>query len=303
MRIVVSENEAGMRVDTLVARTLPHGSRRQAAEAIAAGQIRINERRCRKGAFAATGDVIDIAESAAAPPTVIPNSNLPVTVLYEDQALIAIDKPAGMPSYPLRADEINTAANFLMAYDARQAGVATALEAGLVHRLDTDTSGVLLAARTADAYAELRRQFRERSILKRYTALVQGIIEQGGEIVIPLEPSGKNSQRMRPARTPNDGRAALTIYRPLRRFAAHTLLEVEIVTGVMHQIRAHLGAIGHPVAADGLYGGLPLGGLTRHFLHATRLGIQHPLTHRALEINSPLPAELEAVLRSLEQVS
>jgi 23S rRNA pseudouridine1911/1915/1917 synthase len=173
-----------------------------------------------------------------------------------------------------------------------------------VHRLDTDTSGLLLAARTDAAHAMLRAQFSGRAVDKGYLALVAGEIHAGGEIALPLLHDPGDPRRMQAASDSayaeeHGARPAVTLFTPVERRGGFTLLDVEIPTGVMHQIRAHLAFIGHPLAGDLLYGGPGLPGLSRHFLHAARLAFAHPDGSRA-RYESPLPADLSKVLRGLE---
>jgi 23S rRNA pseudouridine1911/1915/1917 synthase len=235
-----------------------------------------------------------------------PNPVLAVPVLYEDGALVAIDKPPGMPSHALRAHESDTAANFLLAHDAKLATVGKSpLEPGIVHRLDTDTSGVLLAARTAAAYHALRRQFSSHQVTKEYFAVVHGDVASAGEVRTPIGRDGRDRRRMRVCATAgraSAARPALTSYRPVERFGTHTLLAVKIRTGVMHQIRVHLASIGHPVAGDRLYGPHAVPGEpARHMLHASRLGFTHPVTGRSLRVSSPLPADFAEFLETLRR--
>jgi 23S rRNA pseudouridine1911/1915/1917 synthase len=169
-------------------------------------------------------------------------------------------------------------------------------EGGLVHRLDTDTSGLLLAARTDAAHAMLRAQFSARTVDKGYLALAAGELHAGGEIALPLAHDPRDPSRMMAISDPDyaeahAARPAVTRFMPIERRAGLTLLEVEIPTGVMHQIRAHLAFIGHPLAGDALYGGPLVPGLDRHFLHAARLAFAHPDGSR-VRYESPLPADL-----------
>jgi 23S rRNA pseudouridine1911/1915/1917 synthase len=180
-----------------------------------------------------------------------------------------------------------------------------AREGGLVHRLDTDTSGLLLAARTEVAHAMLRAQFSARTVEKGYRALVAGEIHAGGEIALPLLHDPRDARKMQAASDAryaeeHGARAAVTRFLPVERRGGFTLLDVEIPTGVMHQIRAHLAFIGHPLAGDALYGGPPVPGLSRHFLHASRLAFAHPDGSRA-RYESQLPPDLAEALRQLER--
>jgi 23S rRNA pseudouridine1911/1915/1917 synthase len=210
-----------------------------------------------------------------------------------------------MPSHPLKPGEKGTAANALVGRFPELAQVGPQpSEGGLVHRLDTDTSGLLLAARTDAAHAMLRAQFAARTVEKGYLALVAGEIHAGGEIALPLFHDPRDPRRMLAASDPeyaelHGARPAQTTFAPVERRSGFTLLDVGIATGVMHQIRAHLSFIGHPLAGDDLYGGPPLPGLDRHFLHAARLGFAHPDGSRA-RFESALPAELSAAWNSLQ---
>jgi 23S rRNA pseudouridine1911/1915/1917 synthase len=210
-----------------------------------------------------------------------------------------------MPSHPLEPGEKGTAANALVGRFPELARIGPAArEGGLVHRLDTDTSGLLLAARTEAAHAMLRAQFSARTVEKGYLALVAGEIHAGGEIALPLLHDPRDPRRMQAASDPDyaqehGARPAVTRFLPLERRSGFTLLDVEIATGVMHQIRAHLSFIGHPLAGDALYGGPHVAGLSRHFLHAARLAFAHPDGSRA-RFESPLPPDLADALTSLK---
>ncbi len=282
-----------------LARHFPECSRRTVQRAIHAGAVRINGRRARKGDFVDSNDVVEIGDQLLAPPALQPNPDLVLDILYEDALLIAVDKPPGMPSYALRADETDTVANFLL---ARHPAMAQAgridREAGIVHRLDTDTSGILLAARTPDAYASLRRQFTAGQVLKEYVALVEGQVEAPGVVRTALTHQGHKRRVMRPATRRRDrrGRVAVTEFEPIERFRRGTLLRVRIRTGVRHQIRAHLASLGHPVVGDRLYGSAARDS-ARHLLHAVRLRITHPQSAEMLEIRSTPCADFEAVLQ------
>jgi 23S rRNA pseudouridine1911/1915/1917 synthase len=302
-RLTVPSDAAPQRLDRFLAGTLPSGSRRTAQRAIALGQVQVNGRPARKGESVRAGDAVTLPEDLWAPAALQPNPRLQIPVLYEDAAVIAVDKPAGVPSHALRAEETETVANFLLARFPELASIgAAAFEPGLVHRLDTATSGVLLAARTAAAFRSLRRQFRDHSVEKEYRAVVEGDVRRAGEIHTPIAHAAHNRRKMRVVAVGTArARAAETSYRPVERFGHATLLAVQIRTGVMHQIRVHLASIGHPVVGDALYG--RAGGLhaPRHLLHASRLGLTHPANGRRLEIRSPLPADFVEGLEGLRR--
>ena len=300
--LVVPPGGESLRLDVFVTRALPVCSRRMVRDVIAAGAVRVNGRRSRKGQVVEPGDTVAVPEMLGAASTLQANADLRLSVLYEDAEVIAVDKPAGMPSHALRADETDTAANFLLARCPEMAAVGThPLEAGLVHRLDTDTSGVLLAARTAAAHVALRRQFAARRVTKEYVAVVQGDVAAPGEVGSPIAHERHNRRKMRvcpPTTRRTDARPAYTEYRPLERLGTQTVLAVCITTGVMHQIRVHLASIGHPVVGDELYGGA-VPGVRRHLLHASRIAFDHPVSGVRVDIASPLPPEFAAALEAV----
>jgi 23S rRNA pseudouridine1911/1915/1917 synthase len=277
-------------------------SRGRAMDWIAEGRVRIDGRRAPKGAPVLPGARISVDRPPPDQP--IGQPELEIRIVHADAYLVVADKPAGMPSHPLKPGEKGTAANALVGRFPELARVGPApREGGLVHRLDTDTSGLLLAARTDAAHALLRAQFAARTVEKGYLALVAGEIHAGGEIALPLAHDPRDARRMLAISDPqaaeeHGARNAVTRFAPVERRAGFTLLEVEIPTGVMHQIRAHLAFIGHPLAGDGLYGGPELPGLSRHFLHAARLGFAHPDGSRA-RYESGLPEELKRAVEAL----
>ncbi|TMA17983.1 MAG: RluA family pseudouridine synthase [Deltaproteobacteria bacterium] len=279
-------------------------SRGRAREWIAEGRVRIDGRRAPKGAPVQPGARICVERPPPDQPA--PEPLLPIRIVHADAHLIVADKPAGMPSHPLKPGERGTAANALVGRFPELAHVGPAArEGGLVHRLDADTSGLLLAARTEAAHAMLRAQFTARSVEKGYLALVTGEIHAGGEIALPLLHDPRDPRKMQAASDAqfaeeHGARAAVTRFAPVERRGGFTLLEVEIPTGVMHQIRAHLAFIGHPLAGDALYGGPDLPGLSRHFLHASRLAFAHPDGSR-VRYESELPPDLVSPLRDLER--
>jgi 23S rRNA pseudouridine1911/1915/1917 synthase len=294
--LLVSEGEAPSRLDSFLSPVLSYLSRRAIHELINTGQVLINGRRGKKGQRLSAGDEVLIQ-----PPTpyLQPNPSLPVCLLHTDEDLVILDKPADIPSHALRYSEINTTANFLVAHFPELALVGKSpLEAGLVHRLDTTTSGLLTAARNPQAYAFLRRQFTQQKVYKEYLALVEGRITQAGDITLPLLSSGQHKSKVLPVST-GQGKAAITYYTPLETFSGFTLLRVTINTGVRHQIRGHLAAVGHPVAGDFLYGN-PTRSFPRLFLHAARLEFRHPRSRQKFLFASPPPAELQEVVGALQ---
>lgn len=293
--LVVSEASDGQRLDLFVGDALKL-SRAKVKALFEADAVRLEGRRARKGDAVKTGQQVTVTQVEEAPRAVVPEPDAPLTVLHADDALVFIDKPAGLPSHPLLGGETGTAANALVArYPECVAAGLDPREGGLCHRLDTETSGVLLAARTRAAWEAMRAAFSGSGTDKRYLALVTGPLADEGEIDLPLAHHG---ERVRPAANGDDAREARSTFTVLRRAGEFALVEVRILTGVMHQVRAHLAAVGAPIVGDALYGGRPEPGLTRFFLHARSLEVTHPVTAARLKVESPLPAALETVLKA-----
>jgi len=294
-----------MRLDQFLVRSLPGCSRRTARQAIAAGAVRVNGHPRPKGQFLHSGDTVQV-DLAAMDDRLAAQPELALHVLYADEALIAVDKPAGMPSVARRAADRDTLANALLGHfpELRDGGGA-AFEAGLVHRLDTATSGVLLAGRTASAWQALRAQFRARTVDKLYLAVVAGRLQGRGAVAVPIAHHPDRPRQMCLCPDAHRARAwrarpAHTGYRPLRRGSGATLVAIRIRTGVRHQIRLHLASIGHPVLGDPLYGdAASASAAPRLLLHAARLGFAHPTDGRRVVVRSALPVDFAAALRDL----
>jgi 23S rRNA pseudouridine1911/1915/1917 synthase len=246
---------------------------------------------------------LDVPE--AVPLDVLPEPDIALTVVHEDADLLIIDKPAGLVVHPAAGHASGTLVNALLgrAGGAEYGGIAGVQRPGIVHRLDRDTSGLIMVARHDRAQAALMAQLKARRIKKTYLALVQGSVSAAvGRIEAPIGRDPKHRTRM--AVVP-DGRPSVTGYRVRERFAAWTLLELDLVTGRTHQIRVHLDAIGHAVAGDPVYGtGTSRrgpDGLGRLFLHAWRLELASPSDGHLIRATAPLPPELEAVLDGLRR--
>jgi 23S rRNA pseudouridine1911/1915/1917 synthase len=226
---------------------------------------------------------------------------IPLDVVYEDDEVLVVDKPTGLVVHPSPGHWSGTLVNALLARDTAYGGIAGVERPGIVHRLDRDTSGLLIVAKTDAAQASIMAQLKARRVKKTYLALVLGSVQAAvGRIEAPVGRDPKN--RMRMAVVP-DGRPSVTGYRVRERFAGWTLLEVDLVTGRTHQIRVHLAALGHPVAGDPVYGtGTSRRGpegLERLFLHAWRLVFASPATGDLVRLEARLPAALEAALAGL----
>ncbi len=291
------------RLDRALADALGVG-RAAVKHAFAAGDVRVGGRRARARDAALPGALVEIElEERPGPPE--PAPELPLRVLAEGPGWLVADKPSGVATHPLRAGETGTLANAVVARHPECAEASPdPRDGGALQRLDLETSGCVLFARSRDAWEALRAQLAARTVEKVYLALVAGRVPSGGVCSVALAPRGGRvvavPDPVRPPKTSGKPREAETRYEVRRALPEHTLLEVRIVTGVMHQIRAHLAFLGYPVAGDVLYGGpsAALPGLGRHFLHAALLGFERPEGGRA-RVESPLPAELERTLERL----
>jgi 23S rRNA pseudouridine1911/1915/1917 synthase len=294
---------AAGRLDRALADALGVGRARVKA-AFLSGGVRVRGRRARGSDPAEPGAPVEIEmEEPAGPPA--PEAEHPLAVLAESPRWLVADKPAGVATHPLLAGEGGTLANAVAArYPECALASPDPREGGAVQRLDLETSGCVLFARDPEAWRALRGQLAGRSMEKVYLALVLGRMAAGGICSVPLaQRAGRvvpvPDEARLPARAARP-RPAETRFEVERAFARHTLLRVRLVTGVMHQIRAHLAHLGYPVAGDVLYGGeaASVPGLHRHFLHAARLGFERPEGGRA-DVESPLPRELVSFLEGL----
>jgi len=290
--------DASARLDAFVHAALAPTSRRLVHALIAEGAVRVNGRRAAKGLRLRPGDRVTVP---ALPSAIAPEPELSLPVVHEDDALVVVEKPGGMPSHALDPRQRGTAAGFLVARYPEMAAVGDLLAPGLVHRLDTGTSGLLAAARTASAHAALRDALRRHVVEKRYLAVVAGRADRldRRRVDVPL------------AHDPGDRRRMTTVVGDRRAWPAETWLEVVSVgddrslvqatirTGVTHQVRAHLAHLGHPVLGDVVYGGasaeLAPG---RHALHAAALALPHPLERRTLRVEAALPRDLRALIET-----
>ena len=305
--LVLPASAAGLRLDQALARSLPQYSRARLQGWIEQGAIRVDGRQPRGKEKVLGGEHVDVTARLEADQRVVAEAQ-PLTVVHQDRALFVIDKPAGMVVHPGAGNPRHTLQNALLALDPKLALVP---RAGLVHRLDKDTSGLLVVARTPEAHSSLVAALAEREMERTYLALCIGAMTGGGRVDAPI--GRHRTQRTRMA-VRSDGREAVTHYRVAKRFRAHTLVRVQLETGRTHQIRVHLAHIGYPIVGDPVYGGrrrLPagcspivaaaLGSFPRQALHAARLALVHPVTGRALQWEAPLPDDMAHLVAALEQ--
>jgi len=298
---VVDGERAGGRLDRYLQAMYPEHSRARLQEWIREGRVRVNGEVAKASYRLRAGDTVAVEPAELKPLRAVPEA-IPLKILYEDADLVAIDKPAGMVVHAGAGVREGTVVNALLHRFESLSQLGGELRPGIVHRLDRYTSGVLLAAKTDAAHRRLAEEFAAREVEKTYLALVHGAVKsEAGRIERPI--TRDPARRVRMTARLGRGRAAWSEYRVLRRFRNFTLLEVRIGTGRTHQIRAHLAALGHPVAGDRLYGApaevagqAPLG---RYFLHAHRIRFRQPSTGEPVRVESPLPEELRAWMEAL----
>jgi 23S rRNA pseudouridine1911/1915/1917 synthase len=302
---------AGARIDSFLASRVPDASRTRIQRAIEDGEVLVNNLVVKSSYRLRAGDQVEV-DLIAPPPLALIAEPIPLDIVFEDEDLVVVDKPAGMVVHPGAGIESGTLANALAYHFNELSGSAGQIRPGIVHRLDKETSGLLVVAKNDLAHERLSDQFRDRQVFKMYIALVYGRVSQArGEIEARIGRSHHNRTRMAVLRG-GAGRPAHTLFEVAATYNEFTLLKVRIKTGRTHQIRVHMAHIGHPVVGDATYGQgrdnsvrdaqdrARVRALGRHFLHSAQLGFAHPRTGETLEFTSPLPAELELFLKQLE---
>jgi 23S rRNA pseudouridine1911/1915/1917 synthase len=297
LRLVVEADRAGERLDHYLA--APLGSRSRAEALIGGGQVRVDGRVRRKRHLVTAGEIVEVAAETPAMPVPAPETAIELEIPYEDDHLLIVDKPAGLVVHPARGHRSGTLAQAL---DGRAAG-GDPWRAGIVHRLDKLTSGLLVVAKSNAVHAALKELLASRVLHREYLALVVGTPEaRAGTIEAPIGRDRRDRVLMSiDSEDPREARTHFTLERAL---PSTSLLRVVLDTGRTHQIRVHMAAIGHPVVGDAQYGGggrRDSYGLARQFLHAARLTFPHPVSGVTVDVSSPLPADLAAALRAAER--
>ncbi|MCF7222031.1 23S rRNA pseudouridine(1911/1915/1917) synthase RluD [Marilutibacter chinensis] len=305
----VPDSAAGRRFDAVLAELFPDYSRSRLAAWIKSGDARLDGREARprdavRGGETVTLNVIEEVQTRSAP------EDIPLAVLYEDEHVIVIDKPPGLVVHPGAGNPAGTLVNALLHHDP---GLDRLPRAGIVHRLDKDTSGVMVVARTLVAHTALIAQLSSREVHRQYLAVVVGAMVAGGTADAPIDRHPRDRVRMA---VREDGREAVTHYRLRERFRAHTLVECRLETGRTHQIRVHMAHIKYPIVGDPMYGGplkLPKGatpelvealrGFRRQALHAETLEFAHPVGGQPVRCSAPMPDDMQALVRALQDDS
>lgn len=306
----VPAEASGTRLDSYLATGLVEASRTRVQRAIEDGDILVNDRVVKPSYRIRVDDRIEV-DLPEPPPTQLQPEPIPISVVYEDDDLIVVDKPAGMVVHPGAGIASGTLANALVYHFQQLSGPAASLRPGIVHRIDKETSGLMVVAKNDRAHEVLSEQFRMRQVFKMYITLVHGRVSTAaGEINARIGRSPRVRTRMAVLRG-DAGREAVTIFEVAERYTDFTLMKVQIKTGRTHQIRVHMAHIGHPVVGDEVYGSgrvksvrdpqvrKEIQNIGRHFLHSAQLEFNHPTTGKRIELTSELPVELTAFLAVL----
>jgi 23S rRNA pseudouridine1911/1915/1917 synthase len=307
-RLEVTGPAEGARLDAFLAGRLPELSRSRVVQLIAEGRVLLNGRAAKKSERVVPGDVVEVAVPPPVPSTVGPE-DIPLDVVYEDAHLLVVSKPAGLVVHPAPGHRTGTLVNALLHHVEDLSGIGGVKRPGIVHRLDRDTSGLMLVAKHDQAHRRLATALKRREIRRRYLVVAWGHLDQDRVTVdAPVGRSHRNRKRMAVV---EGGRRAVTRFGRLARWPAADLLEAELETGRTHQIRVHLAHIGHPVVGDAVYGAGGARGISgpdrpwaaelerrvpRQFLHAYRLTFAHPVTGQVLEMEAPWPPDLAGVV-------
>ncbi len=303
----VPEDAAGRRFDAVLAELFPEYSRSRLTEWIRSGDARLAAQTVRPRAPGRGGETASLRAVAETQSFDVPE-DIPLSVLHQDAEVLVLDKPAGLVVHPGAGNPTGTLVNALLHFDP---ALSQLPRAGIVHRLDKDTSGVMVVARTLTAHTSLVSQLSERDVHRQYLAVVVGALVSGGTVSAPIDRHPRDRIRMA---VRDDGRDATTHFRLRERFRSHTALECRLETGRTHQIRVHMQHLRHPIVGDPLYGGsfkLPKGaldalvetlrGFRRQALHAETLEFAHPATGEPVRCSAPVPEDMQALMRALRE--
>jgi len=301
LRCEVDQANSGARLDTFLAGRFPEFTRSRLKNLIDGGLATVNGRAAKPGQKLACGDAVELDVPELTPVEARPE-DIPLDIVYEDGSLLVINKPRGLVVHPAAGNERGTLVNALLNHCADLSGIAGELKPGIVHRLDRDTTGLLVVAKNDRAHLSLSKQIGEKSARRIYLALVEGnIVEDHGRVDAPL---GRSRVDRKKIAVTEDGRQAATQYFVRERFGDVTLVECHLETGRTHQIRVHMKHIGHPVVGDPVYGiKKQRFALDGQLLHAARLEFTHPETGERLSFQAPLPEDFRQVLDSLRRRS
>lgn len=298
-KVVVEENTQKKRIDSYIVDKNINLSRTAIKRLLDEGKILVNGKKQKPSYKPEVGDIITI-EIMKPKEVELKPQDIPIDIIYEDKDIIVVNKPKGMVVHPANGNPDGTLVNAILAKCKDSlSGIGGEIRPGIVHRLDKDTSGLLIIAKNDQAHINMSKQIQDRKVIKKYIALVKGVIgENTATIDMPVARSTKDRKKM--AVDPK-GKEAITHYKVLQRYDKYTLLEIKIDTGRTHQIRVHMSYIGHPVVGDMQYSnGKNEFGIEGQMLHSKYLEFDHPITGKRLKLEAPLPEYFEQVLKELE---
>ncbi len=286
----------GVRLDKYLSVELDDISRTQIQDIIKSGKVLVNKAKAKASTLVQTNDEVEITIPDPVNVDIVPE-NIPLDIYYEDSDVIVVNKESGMVVHPAVGNFHGTLVNALMYHCKDLSGINGEIRAGIVHRIDKDTSGLLVSCKNDFAHRSLSEQFFHKTVKRKYYAICHGVIEHNyGKIDAPIGRCKDNRQKMGVV---EGGKNAVTNFKVLERFDEFTLIELQLETGRTHQIRVHMNYIGYPIAGDPLYGPKKVIGTHGQYLHAKTLGFVHPRTNELLEFDSPLPDYFEEFLNEL----
>ena len=308
LTIIIPLDLAGERLDAALAKLFPDYSRSRLQQWIKDGNVTVNGRQMKPKERVLGDECVEIRADIEAGPSPYQPEAIALDIVFEDDSLIVINKPAGMVVHPAAGNWSGTLQNALLHYLPALDGVP---RAGIVHRLDKDTSGLMVVAKTLGAHKSLIEQLQARTVRREYHAIVVGVMTAGGTVDAPI---GRHSRDRKRMCVRDDGKPAVTHYRVVERFRAHSHITASLESGRTHQIRVHMSHIHYPLVGDSVYGGrikLPrqadqelvalLRGFRRQALHAARLGLMHPASDELMEWETPIPSDMQVLLEALRE--
>ena len=296
---IVKQEEQGKRLDVYISSKNNDLTRTAVQRMIEEGNIVVNDKKQKVAYKIACGDIINI-EKVEAKPIELKAQDIPIEIIYEDKDIIVVNKPKGMVVHPANGNPDGTLVNAIMSICKDSlSGIGGEIRPGIVHRLDKDTSGILIVAKNDKAHVNMSEQIKKHEVKKTYIALVRGVVKEN-EATIDMPIGRSNSDRKKMAVTKN-GRNAITHIKVLKRYKKYTLLEINIETGRTHQIRVHLSHIGYPIIGDYIYSnGKNEFGIVGQCLHAKSLEFEHPITGNKMKLEAPLPEYFQEILEELD---
>jgi len=306
--VSVNSGQEGVRLDIWLARQLKSMSRSRIQQLIRAGLVTVNSRPAKDSHKTKTGERVEVMVPSPQPVEIAPE-NIPLDILFEDDSLLVINKPSGMVVHPAPGHVSGTLVNAVLHHCPNLSGIGGEQRPGIVHRLDRDTSGVILVAKTGEALQSLADQFKRREIDKTYLAVVHGVPEPGKGRIETLIGRHASDRKKMTAAPRGRGRIAISRYETLEKFGKYSLVQIKPETGRTHQIRVHLAHLKHPVAGDRQYGKRPVNeiegkacqALNRQLLHAHEICFNHPVTGEKMHVTAPLPEDMARLLKHLRQ--